>query len=532
MGNHRESPPLGGASGLGEPSLVPADRWMARLAVVAIAVSAALVVTVGIQGPSAAVVTFPVALPWPPWFAHVHPSSALVAVMLWLAVMVGAVGLMAGLAAVRRGWRPPPRRLIIGSFVAVVVMLAIPPVGSADMLLYVVSGRIAVLGHSPYVMTPGQLKASGDPVGTVAVRSYPNEPTRYGPVAAITEAAASELAGTSVPRAVFWLKVWNALAYLALVLALDRIAGLAAARRVRVHLLWSVNPLMLWAVMAGGHNDVLSAAAGATALFALRRVDSRRALLAGILVGVATAIKVPFALFGGGLAWAARRSPRALTSLALGALAIVVPSYVLAGRAAISVTMGLATSVPPVGYVPWFAVVRLLGLHSSSARIATLPLIVTAVLAVILLWRMPSGSREFPAVRVALALTLAWLVVSPQQRPWYYVMIFPLLAVIPASRLDWIVVADATAVAAGGLPRLLNVTALHPAWLSETARIGYSGIVPIVLAAAGVALLWLCFTNKWGATVGRCGPPSTLPERGLTPGAGSRAGAALRRMVG
>jgi hypothetical protein len=42
---------------------------------------------------------------------------------------------------------------------------------------------------------------------------------------------------------------------------------------------------------------------------ALRRVNSRRALLAGVLAGLAPAIKAQYALFGAGLAWAARRSP-------------------------------------------------------------------------------------------------------------------------------------------------------------------------------------------------------------------------------
>src|SRR6202044_3744368 len=120
--------------------------------------------------------------------------------------------------------------------------------------------------------------------------------------------AASDLAGASAARTIFWLKAWNAVAYLMLVLALDRLLHLDAARRVRAHLLWSLNPLMLWAVMAGGHVDGLAVGVGAAALFAMRRVDSRRALLAGVLLGLAAAIKAPFALFGAGLAWAARQS--------------------------------------------------------------------------------------------------------------------------------------------------------------------------------------------------------------------------------
>ena len=72
----------------------------------------------------------------------------------------------------------------------------------------------------------------------------------YGPAATATEAAASGLAGDSPARTIFWLKVWNALAYLGVVLALDRAVRSDAARRVRAHLMWSVNPLMLFAMVA------------------------------------------------------------------------------------------------------------------------------------------------------------------------------------------------------------------------------------------------------------------------------------------
>ena len=134
------------------------------------------------------------------------------------------------------------------------------------------------------------------------------------------------LAGDSPARTLLWLKIWNALAFLAVVLALDRAVRSDTARRVRAHLLWSVNPLMLWALMANGHNDVLAAAAGVSALVAMRRVGSRNALLACVLLGLAIGVKAPYALYGVALAWTARRSPRSLAALAVGAAA-VPPSW-------------------------------------------------------------------------------------------------------------------------------------------------------------------------------------------------------------
>ena len=480
---------------------------MARTALPAIGISVALMVAVGVLGPSVAEAKFPPAPPWPPWFIHAHISLLLAVILTWMAVLIGSTGLAIGLVAARRGWRPPLRRLILGSVLAVVVLIVIPPTGSIDPLDYAAYGRIAALGHSPYIYLPEQLKASGDPVGTVAGLGYLNVPSRYGPVATVTEEVASRLAGDSAARTIFWLKAWNGLAYLALVMALDRLLREDDSRRIRAHLLWSLNPLMLWAVMAGGHIDGLAIGVGAAALFAMRRVDSRRALFAGVLIGLVSAIKAPFALFGVGLAWAARRSPLALTALGIGAAVVTIPCYLLAGRASITAVLGRATGAT-VDYVPWYPVARALHWNDPTAKINALGLISFVLLGLILVRRMPSGPSDFPAVRVALAVVLAWLIVSPQQRPWYDAMIFPLLALMPATRLDWIVLVRGAAGALGALPHHVHGSELHLALLSETGRIASVGIAPLTLTAVGIVLLWLCFTNDWRTVVN----PDTNPE--------------------
>jgi hypothetical protein len=379
---------------------------------------------------------------------------------------------------------------------AVIALMLIPPTGSADMLLYAGYGRIASLGHNPYTYMLGQLKLSGDHVGTVAGLGWLNAPSRYGPIATMTEEVASRLAGDSAARTIFWLKVWNGLAYLALVLTLDRLLRTDASRRIRAHLLWSLNPLMLWAVMAGGHVDGLAIGVGAAALFAMRRVNSRRALLAGGLLGLAAMIKAPLVLFGAGLAWVARRSPRSLAVLGIGAAVVIIPCCLLAGRASVKAAISVGTG-GQVDYVPWYALARALHWQDPAARIDTLGVVSFIVLGVILLRCMPPGPDDFPAVRAGLALMLALLVVSPQQRPWYDAAIFLPLALMPASRLDWIVAIRAGAGALGGLPSIFMPAESHSSLLAEVGRVVSVGIVPLTLFVAGASLLWLCFTNNW-----------------------------------
>jgi len=491
---------------------------MGRTAITATGASIAAAAAIGALGPSAAVPAFRPAAPWPPWFTAADPSPTLVSVILWAAVLLGGTGLAAGLVAVRWGWRPRPGRLIAGSVIAVLALMVIPPVGSTDMMDYAVYGRIAALGHSPYQMTPLQLKSTGDPVGAAAPKPWETDPSVYGPLATATEWAAAELGAGSAARTVWWLKVWDGLAYLALVLGLDRLTRSDAARRARAHLLWSVNPLMLLAVMAGGHIDGLSAAIAFLGVASLCpggvwRPRPGRWLLAGLLLGAAAAVKAPLLLIAVGLGWVARRSPRTLAALGLGMLAVLVPCYLAAGWPAVTAVAGRAAGSPAV-YEPWHLLVRGLGLHPGNGTIDLLGASGAVILAVILLWRLPQGLASYPFARPALALMLAWLVTTPQQRPWYDAAIFPLLALMPATRLDWIVVIRAVPAALAELPGVTYYTALHPGWLSATAKTISTRLAPLVLIGTALALLWLCLSGRWNASDGRGSPPSALADPG------------------
>ncbi|HEX3926140.1 MAG TPA: hypothetical protein VHY31_27960 [Streptosporangiaceae bacterium] len=510
----------------------------------AIATSVAAMVLIGLAGPSAAVPAFRSAAPWPPYFGHLSLSPVLVAFASWAAVLIGGAGVGAGLVAVGRGWRPRPRNVIIGAILAVVALALVPPIGSTDMLDYAVYGRIAALGHSPYVMTPARLKAMGDPVGAVAPIPWQHDPSVYGPLATVTEKVASLLGGSSVARTLLWLKVWNGLAFLGIAITLDRLLRSDPMRRMRAHLLWSVNPLMLLAVMTGGHIDGLAAVFGLLGLLAFRRAEPgqptagqptarqptarqptagqpsadralgvglRRAVVAGVLVGVAVAVKAPFALFAIGLAWAGWRSVRTLAAAGLGLAVVLVPSYLLAGKQALLAAVNRGVAGVDL-YQPWQLLYRTLDWHDPSHRIDVLAVIAAVALAVLLLRRMPEGPPGLPAIRVTLALSLAWLVTSPQQRPWFDAMIFPLLAVMPATQLDWIALLRAVVASAAELPGVLFYTALRPHWLAETADILSRGLTPLVLLAATVWLIW--FSPRGEEFGPRGGDPPVTPRLG------------------
>jgi alpha-1,6-mannosyltransferase len=467
-------------------------------------------IAVSAAGPSMAVVSVPRAGLGPPWWAALYPAPWLVTVALWTAVIAGTVGVGAGLLAVGRGARPPARMLVVAALAVTAVLAVLPPAGSTDTLDYAAYGRMVAIGHDPYVMTPQQLRLLGDPVGAAAPVPWEGMHSVYGPLATIEQGTAAILGGASAARITFWLKVWNALAFALVVLALDRLLRAGPAARARAHLLWSLNPLLLWGLVAAGHVDAVAAAVAFLALAMVsprllgrepgRGPGVRAGLAAGALAGMAADIKITFVLFGLGIAIAARRSWRTLAAAGAGALAVLVPSYLWFGPPALQVLFERdATATADNFYQLFtrpFGVTRL-----PDLLLVAVPLLVAA--GWLLLRRLPDGLPAWPAVRPVLALSLAWLLVWPYQRPWYDAMVFCLLALFPASRLDWPVLAR---LAAGTLYSMPGMPGPLPGVFFGVLPAEQRWLVPAARLAALLAAMALCLTGAWHAGR-RVGPP-------------------------
>jgi hypothetical protein len=550
-----------------------------------------VMIALAAAGPSRAVVHLRPSQAGPLLFLQLHPPQMLVAVSIWSAVVAGGGGVAAGLAAVARGARPSPR-LLAGAALAVAAVLAVlPPAGSTDTLDYASYGRMVVIGHDPYVMTPRQLRLSGDPIGLVAPRPWQGVHSVYGPLATVEQAAAAELGGTTPGLILCWLKLWNALAFGAVVIGLDRLLRRDPVRRARAHLLWSLNPLLLWVLVAGGHIDALAAGFGFLGLLVLRparagrgragaagapsasppalirsglpqprprggagtalpalavaQLRSRfarllprqdagaepsapagalrpagpaglrmrlrvgwgrlraaqsgadpgpwRGLAAGGLIGAAADLKITFILFGLGAAWAARRSLRTLAAQAAGALAVLVPSYLWFGPPAITVLLDHSTAT---GDNLYRIFAEALG-TAKLPQLSSVALPVFVITALLLLRRLPNGYPALPAVRPAFALSLAWLLTWPFQRPWYDAMAFCLLALYPASRLDWPLIARLVAGVLYSTPGMPGTLSIHPLGVIEHEFMVF--VVPLIRLGALVTVVVLCLTAAWHA---------------------------------
>ena len=158
--------------------------------------------------------------------------------------------------AARRGWAPSPRALATAGIVAAAVLVLLPPFGSADHLSYAAYGRMLVTGHDPYATGPNVL--GHDPISR-AVEDWRTTPSVYGPLATAGQALASLIGGTSVRLTVFVLSLLNLAAFAGAGLLLHWLARGDRGRQLRAALLWTLNPLLLYELVAGAHVDTQAA---------------------------------------------------------------------------------------------------------------------------------------------------------------------------------------------------------------------------------------------------------------------------------
>jgi hypothetical protein len=498
-----------------DASLATADatRLLTRLAAAGIASSILIMIVASAARDSWAYPPMAGSGATPPWaLRSLHMSADVATVGLWLAVLAGLGGVVAGLLAVRRGARPSIRVLIIGAVLAVLALALLAPAGSTDIFDYAAYGRIMALGHNPYLMSPHRLRLAHNAFAQSVPVTWEHAVSVYGPVATLEQFLAAKLGGVSAARIVFWLKLWDAIAFGVVAFVLDRLLRADPARRLRAHLLWTVNPLLLWDIVAAGHLDVLAAAAGLAGLLVLGESDGsrpglERVLAAGALIGIAADIKINYALFGLGVAWALRRSPTRLAAAAAAAIVVAVPGYVYFGWHAVKALADRRGQISADTFYHLF----LIDTHWRSHLALVAVILVTAV-ALLALRRMPVAVSARPAIRPALALSAAWLFFWPYQLPWYDVMVICLLVIYPASWLDWLVLARL------GAGTIANVPGTPPtlmvAHTSHLVIVVHNVIVyalaPLTLLGAAAGLVALCLTRRWGLA-GSGAPPGAAP---------------------
>jgi len=474
----------------------------------AMAISVAATFAVAVAGPSVMEPVLPGRPGQPPWAFDLHMSAYVAVGLTALGLAAGTSGLVLTLRAMRDGWTFSARAVLLAGIAAAALLTLVPPFGSSDQLSYAAYGRMLVTGHNPYLTTPQQLISLGDPVAR-AVQDWRGQPSVYGPLATGIEGLASLIAGTSARLTVFLLGLANLAAFVITALLLHWMARADEGRQLRAGLLWAANPLLLQVLVAGAHVDVQMIAfcvAAVAVLYGAGRMAPPtvpRALLAGLLVGLGFAVKVTAALVGLGIAAALacalwqrrRRFILLLAGLAAGFAAPAGLALALGGSAMLKDTSQASDMVSIAS--PWrpirAALQHLADYHSASdivrAGAISLAVILVIITAVVLARGVPAAT---PGV-LPLALVLGWLFAWPYVLPWYDALGWAFLAVVPATRLDWLMLMRTSVLGFAYLPA--RTYGVHmPSGLSWLQPVIRNGIAPVILAAE---VVWLVLLMPW-----------------------------------
>ncbi len=432
-------------------------HWLGRLAGGCLALSIALIVIVGLLGPSAVQSPMPRERWHPPYWFTADPSRWLVTVLLLTALLTGAAGLLLGLRALRVGWSPNPRRLVAASVLSVIALLMVPAMGSSDHLMYAAYGRIAATGGDPYIYTVRQLAERGDPVGQAAQTIWKDTPSIYGPLGTAQQWLAAKIAGPSTHSIVFVLALISAAAFVITGLLLQRLAAGDQTTKARAALLWSLNPLLLYEIVNSAHIDGFAIVWAVAALIALRR----SAVLAGVFIGLACAVKISFGLYVLALLWALRHDLRRAGMMLAGGVATLGVMYLPVGLHSLN---QLGTASQFVSFTsPWQLAVKPLAALLGNGLARSVIGVLAVILMVILVWLLAQtrltrpGSSGRPdsraisvqaaAIHAAAVLTFAWLLTAPYSLPWYDVAAWAPFALLAATGFDGLLTARTTAMA-------------------------------------------------------------------------------------
>jgi hypothetical protein len=379
--------------------------------------------------------------------------------LMYPGITLCCLGLAGMLWANSRGWHPDPRRVFWTAAAAVALVVNITPVGTSDPASYASYGRIAALGHSPYVYTPADLPGGVHNPYTVLVDPrWRHTPSVYGPVATWTHLAAA-LVGGARPWLTIWaLMVMTGIAFLAAGYLLLR----TAENPVRAGLIWAANPLLIYLLVMGAQLDAFVALAGIAAILISRRgATVRHDLAVGVVIGIACGIKVNAAFVGLGIAVPLIREREWARLLRTGAVAAAVAFGLYFFSYGLDALKPLPQASGQVISPSLWRLFQIVGFHLDPGNHAATNMLISVLWPPLLLaiaWYLYNRlSPDVPAVLAATcALTFAWVLAAPWSLPWYTALAWVTLALLPRNSLTrWLTLVT------GGIA-LLHFSGGHP----------------------------------------------------------------------
>lgn len=475
-----------------------------RYGLLGIVAATVLTVVTGFLGPSAVTLTLgPRRTLLPPWYLPtgiIKPNEWVVSVLIWMAILVGTVGMFVAMRALADGWKPRVKRIFALGTGLSLLTITVPPLTSADVLMYAAYGRLQLIGRDPYELTPAEVfRGQFDPVLRWTERPWQDTPSVYGPITSWSQLLANRLGGENMHDIVFWLQLFAVVPFVLACAGAIRLAHGDPRRQARTAMLTIANPVLIWAVVAGAHNEALSVMFAVGGLLMMRRSP----FLAGIGIGLGGCAKVSIGIWGLAMLWAYRKEPKKALLLCAGTAIPMGLAYVVWQPTAFLQALRNGSYVSVGSWVnPGF---RLLDLFMSGVNAKLIVGIISYGGLIVIAWMLsrtlpwtaapglPRGAdpRRDPltiALRTALSLSVAWLVTAMYTLSWYDLIAWVPLAVLAATKLDQIMLVRIAPLSLAYVPgRALDV---GPAldWTASRVRDTLSPLAQIAVLVALV--LW------------------------------------------
>jgi alpha-1,6-mannosyltransferase len=373
----------------------------------------------------------------------------------------------------------------------------VAPLFSRDLYSYAAQGEMVARHIDPYLHGPAVLGSRF--AGLVDGRWF-RAPTPYGPLFIMLAGLLTRIAGHDLLASLILLRMAAVCGVVLLAIFVPKIARRLGYDPGLAFAVGAASPLVVFMLVAGGHNDALMAgllAAGVASALTGRRV------LAILLIGCAAAIKAPAMLAVVPLAWTWSgpvTSARVRAAALAGGLALVgavLAVFSFASGFGFGWVRNLASNgkvnswAAPATWLGW-ALIRVghwLGLPAgASAWQAGARIACACALVIICAYLLVRTSRLGFAYSLGLML-VAIVILSPVLQPWYLIWGLALLACVPAA------LARRTCLILAAIAPFMG---LPGGWLLQHAVIA-AGPLTIAALAAVLAIIAALPLGPWAA---------------------------------
>ncbi|WP_374202666.1 polyprenol phosphomannose-dependent alpha 1,6 mannosyltransferase MptB [Amycolatopsis sp. GM8] len=247
------------ASPVGTPGAAPLEKEELRALDVTrrFGTIGALFLAIGSLGAGAAPVLNPVQdLPVLRLFPRIPTVSLALA-------FTGILMLIVGWLMLGRFARPGRERVLTSAQVIrtlvmwLVPLMFVPPMFSRDVYSYLAQSEIVHRGMDPYALGPAQALGVGDPLTSGVPNIWRDTPAPYGPLFLRLGSWIAGLVGENVVVGVLLQRALALVGVVLIIWALPRLARRFGVEPATALWLGAANPLVLFHLVAGAHNDAL-----------------------------------------------------------------------------------------------------------------------------------------------------------------------------------------------------------------------------------------------------------------------------------